>query len=97
VSEEWYLAHGGAKEPQYVCPHCKARLGPPWPFPTCGACGGSLRRCIVVVQGRACGKPATHVIFFKDGDRAPACHTCALDMEQKIGARFAPLEKAKIS
>ena len=28
--------------PTFMCPHCGARLGPPWPFPTCGGCGGSL-------------------------------------------------------
>ena len=28
--------------PTFVCPHCRTRLGPPWPFRKCGSCGGSL-------------------------------------------------------
>ena len=29
----------------------------------------------------ACGKPATHVITFGDGDRAAMCHPCTLYYE----------------
>jgi hypothetical protein len=33
-------------------------------------------------SGDACGKPATYMITFKDGDSVATCHGCALELEQ---------------
>lgn len=39
--------------------------------------------CIPLVStGDACGKPATHLVTFSDGDKATACHPCALALQQ---------------
>lgn len=44
----------------------------------------------------ACGKPATHVVVFLDGDRAPACHGCALALEQTALSHRASVKVEKI-
>jgi hypothetical protein len=40
--------------------------------------------CEVIVppSDNACGKRATYVLTFSDGDRAPACQACAVYLEQ---------------
>lgn len=39
-------------------------------------------RCGIVVAAKndACGAPATHDVLWKDGDRTPACTSCAVDL-----------------
>jgi hypothetical protein len=39
-------------------------------------------RAIVPPNTDACGKPATHLVLFGDGDRVHACGPCALYLEQ---------------
>ena len=43
-----------------------------------------------------CGKPATHVIRFQDGDRAPACAGCVLAMGQIAGSHGVMLDVRKM-
>jgi hypothetical protein len=41
-------------------------------------------KCVAVIGPRneACGAPAVYRVVFKDGDKAPMCLACALQMRQ---------------
>lgn len=47
----------------------------------------SVQTCRVIAPpvADACGKPATHVVTFSDGDKVLACQACALNMQQLVG------------
>lgn len=43
-----------------------------------------------IAEGTECGKPATHVIEWKNGDRSPMCLPCALlaqELAESHGSR----------
>jgi hypothetical protein len=44
-------------------------------------------RCQAVVPPtpEACGKPATHIVHFQDGDKIRTCQNCALYLGQLAG------------
>jgi hypothetical protein len=44
-----------------------------------------MKACIAIrpPSADACGKPATHLVEWKDGDKSPMCQTCAL-MAQEL-------------
>ena len=51
-------------------------------------------RCGIVVPAKndACGAPATHDVFWKDGDRTPACASCALGLTALAESSRVPLK-----
>lgn len=44
----------------------------------------------------ACGKPATHVVTFRDGDQVSACTDCTLALGQLAGSHGATIKAEKL-
>jgi len=40
-----------------------------------------MKQCLVTARDANCHEKATHLVIFIDGDKAPACHDCALYLE----------------
>jgi hypothetical protein len=58
-----------------------------------------MKTCRVIVppKGEACGKPATHVVTFLDGDTAEACQECAIGLQQSAQSVGASLKVERLS
>ena len=54
-------------------------------------------RAVTPPSADACGKPATHVVTFHDGDKISACTNCVLALGQLAGSHGTTLKAEKIS
>ncbi len=57
-----------------------------------------MKPCRVVVppSTEICGKPARHLITFRDGDTVPACPQCVLYLGQLAGSHGATIKAEKL-
>jgi len=51
-------------------------------------------RCgiVVAIKNDACGEPATHDVVWRDGDRTPACASCAMNLTLLAERARVPLQ-----